>query len=83
MAKQPEQKPKWHHGPPPSVGWWPTRASWGESLRWWDGSRWSVGAFEHNSEVFAGEQATRPTSLDRRLIMWTERPDSWPERSRT
>lgn len=33
----------YHSGPPPSVGWWPTKAAGNCAMRWWDGLSWGWG----------------------------------------
>jgi len=51
---------KYHSGPPPSIGWWPTRI--GKSCReyrWWDGKRWSWPAFPHENEFRAARWAAK------------------------
>jgi hypothetical protein len=72
----------WHRGPPPSIGWWPTRgaADKYESLRWWDGIKWGLGVTEGCTPEFA-EWAAQRTSLAQD-IRWSERPADWPKRSR-
>lgn len=75
----------WHKGPPPSCGWWPCRGPGNYFvLRWWDGQRWSRGATRLDDALAAAWLAARPESdwIEPR-IEWTERPDRWPERSRT
>jgi hypothetical protein len=73
----------WHKGPPPSIGWWPaSRLRNPDVLRWWDGSKWSFPAhIGMTAEEAAGHSALKS---DRTLhLEWTDRPASWPERSRT
>jgi hypothetical protein len=73
----------WHKGPPPSVGWWP--ASYWEDknvLRWWNGKYWSRPAeawFELHQVAATAD--IKDASQD--SIEWTDRPASWPERSKT
>jgi hypothetical protein len=73
----------WHKGPPPSIGWWPaSNCRDPNALRWWDGERWSYVVWN----VFSAEDAARVArSKDacQDIIEWTERPASWPERSKT
>jgi hypothetical protein len=73
----------WHKGPPPSVGWWPASMNRDpEVLRWWNGKWWSAAAYP----VFTAESAAtiaRRKTLYQYSIEWTDRPASWPERSRT
>jgi hypothetical protein len=75
---------KWHSGPPPSIGWWP--ASMGKNpdmLRWWDGKRWSEGAPCWVSAEEAARYAKKQNIGPSWAVQWTDRPASWPERSRT
>jgi len=73
----------WHKGPPPSVGWWPASV-WRDpkSLRYYNGTWWSIPAY---SEMTAKEAANFAKQIDslQDNIEWTERPASWPEMSRT
>ncbi len=72
----------WHKGPPPSIGWWPASV-WRdpESLRYYNGEWWSDPAY---SDMTAEEAALRASwRASQNDIEWTERPASWPERSRT
>ena len=74
----------WHKGPPPSCGWWPCRGQKCIVLRWWDGQRWSLWASSWGDALTAAWYAARPDSdWMQPRIEWTERPDWWPERSRT
>ncbi len=77
---------KWHTGPPPSLGWWPCRLR-GEGfynfLRWWNGERWSLAVSAKHLAESAASIARTPTHYTTREIQWSERPESWPERSRT
>ena len=74
-------KIKWHSGPPPSVGWWPASmfrdADW---MRWWNGRSWSYSAHRTWSAKMAADAARIGNVVD---VEWTDRPASWPERSRT
>ena len=73
----------WHKGPPPSIGWWPaSRRRNPDTLRWWDGSAWS---FPAHIGMTAKEAAKQSAIKSGRTpnIKWTDRPASWPERSRT
>jgi hypothetical protein len=73
----------WHKGPPPSIGWWPASIFHDpQRLRWWNGRLWSIAA---HSRMSVGEAAIRAHKIDRwqSHIEWTERPASWPERSKT
>ena len=74
----------WHKGPPPSCGWWPTKKGrHGYHLRWWNGL-WSRGAARLDSARAAAWLAEQPEGdWIQPHIEWTERPDWWPERSKT
>ena len=77
---------KWKSGPPPSLGWWPCRLKdrpYSGCLRWWDGKLWSWCALPSDSAEIAAWFAEQSSPSDRRLVQWSARPDSWPERSRT
>lgn len=74
---------KWRKGPPPSIGWWP--ASYGRNadvLRWWDGSWWSIDAHPSYTAKKAAHFA-RNVAILQEGIEWTDRPEWWPERSKT
>jgi len=75
----------WHKGPPPSIGWWP--ASFHRipnMLRWWDGISWSVPARIHMTALRAAENASiKEPDRYQNDIEWTNRPNYWPERSKT
>jgi hypothetical protein len=54
----------WKKGPPPSIGWWPTKHYHSTdtdiaSYRWWDGECWSWPAFPHESAAKAGRWASK------------------------
>ena len=71
----------WHKGPPPSCGWWPIK---GRRLRWWNGRLWSRGATRLDGARAAAWLAEQPEAdYMQPHIEWTERPDWWPQRSRT
>jgi hypothetical protein len=73
----------WRKGPPPSVGWWPASVCRERrSLRWWDGMRWSITASCYVTAMEASWRAKQP-DIWQNTIEWTDRPASWPERSRT
>lgn len=77
------KKTVWHKGPPPSVGWWPaSRYKIFGSYRWWNGSAWSVAVFESYNKISVS-RASKLKAIGQREIKWTERPDDWPEWSRT
>ena len=73
----------WHKGPPPSIGWWPASVTKDRAaLRWWNGKWWSDPAWGLASAQTAAAAARRKDwSQDE--IEWTDRPEWWPERSRT
>jgi hypothetical protein len=76
---------KWHQGPPPSIGWWPTITLYQTYMfyRWWDGKCWSrpVGGYRNKTEagIFAKSKSEHGTGI----IMWSQRPKNWPARSKT
>jgi hypothetical protein len=76
---------EYRKGEPPSLGWWPTLT--GESpiplIRWWDGMCWSCGVNERKDAKYAERCARIPAPVPDWQIHWTDRPASWPERSRT
>ena len=75
---------KWHKGPPPYVGWWPASMRGDENmLRWWDGFGWSccVHKRERKEQEILRLAAKPAVEVDCH-ISWTERPASWPERSK-
>lgn len=73
---------KWHTGPPPSMGWWPASVSRdGATIRWWDGSAWSMACHHSTPIENVGYRAAMKT--DRAGIEWKARPAYWPKRSRT
>lgn len=79
-------KDQWHKGPPPSIGWWPTKHYHNRdsaTYRWWDGECWSWAAFAHESAEKAARWALKKETLHTDNIEWAERPKDWPERSRT
>jgi len=79
-------KERWHKGPPPSIGWWPTvvntRTPCLAGYRWWDGECWSWPAFMHESAEKASRWAAKKEAMQM-AIEWADRPKDWPERSRT
>jgi len=73
----------WHKGPPPSIGWWPASIRGNpDLLRWWDGSEWSFPAYIWMTAEEAAKQSALKSGRTPN-IEWTDRPASWPERSRT
>ena len=72
----------WRKGPPPSVGWWPASDRRNpDVLRWWDGGAWSTATHIGMDVEEAAHWAMIKTWV--RHIEWTDRPASWPERSKT
>lgn len=72
----------WHKGPPPSLGWWPASDRRNAFvLRWWNGKNWSTAVGAWRTAEAAGKAATTPTRGGE--IEWRDRPDNWPERSKT
>ncbi len=71
-------------GPPPSVGWWPASIAKGSIgfVRWWDGEKWSIGAFSTMTPSLAAALAQKPSGRQED-IRWRDRADWWPLRSRT
>lgn len=77
---------KWHSGPPPSLGWWPCEIrGWPYRgyLRWWNGRCWSWAARPNESAEDAARWANKLDSYRATDIIWSARPESWPERSKT
>ena len=75
----------WKKGPPPSIGWWPTKHYHNRdsaTYRWWDGECWSWAAFAHESAEKAARWAAKKETI-RVYIEWADRPKDWPERSKT
>jgi len=76
---------RWHKGPPPSIGWWPTKHYHNRdsaAYRWWNGECWSWAAFMHESAEKAAHWARKKETMYTD-IEWTDRPKNWPERSKT
>ena len=74
---------KWHKGPPPSIGWWPASVIRNtNALRWWNGERWSNACVRDEPIKSVAKNAARKAEYQHD-IEWTDRPASWPERSRT
>ncbi len=72
----------WHKGPPPSIGWWPASCRRNKKLlRWWNGRAWSLPAHIQETAEEAAKSAYVESFWDD--IEWTDRPASWPERSKT
>jgi hypothetical protein len=54
----------WRSGPPPFPGWW--NASFNrdpEAWRWWNGARWSMPAYPHQTNTSARAVARQGSSL--------------------
>lgn len=65
---------KWHKGPPPEIGWWPASIVQDhQSIRWWNGEFWSVGALPEDSAEEAAKYATKKSSQRPDWIQWTDR----------
>ena len=76
------KKTVWHSGPPPSLGWWPASVARDKTiLRWWNGKYWSDCVGE-DTEASLVARAAKKRSVEI-SIEWTDRPASWPERSKT
>lgn len=74
---------KWHKGPPPSIGWWPaSRRRNKKLLRWWNGVWWSIGCVSGFPAYAVTSGAAKKAHIQDE-IEWTDRPASWPERSKT
>jgi len=73
----------WHKGPPPSIGWWPASTARDPGIfRWWNGKWWSSACVSRFSAQAAADEA-KWKAPSQGSIEWTERPASWPERSKT
>jgi len=75
----------WKKGVPPSIGWWPTKhyhQQFHATYRWWDGECWSWAAFAHEPAEKAAKWAAKKESMHMD-VEWTDRPDNWPEKSKT
>jgi len=76
-------KPVWHKGPPPSLGWWPaSRYRSIFAFRWWNGKFWSEVA-RPGWSAEAAQVKAKKKAADQEAIEWTDRPKSWPARSKT
>ncbi len=78
---------EWRSGPPPSIGWWPTKI-WPldhkERICWWDGEGWSVPASQLQAELGVLDNVAATRALCRNYeILWRPRPSSWLPRSFT
>lgn len=81
---------EWHKGHPPSIGWWPTSAAnaptWLRSkewVRWWDGKHWSVPVSNGHPARDVNHMAALRTAIPDSRVLWANRPESWPDRSKT
>ena len=76
---------QWFDGLPPSIGWWPASVFENQTvLRWWNGRCWSVPVPVFCNAVEAGKKAEFVTTIEHHeFIRWTDRPESWPEWSKT
>jgi hypothetical protein len=78
-----EDAAEWHDAPPPSIGWWPIRDGF---VSWWNGKDFSIGVATWVDAQTAAKYAGRRRSYcghNTYAYQWTDRPASWPERSRT
>lgn len=77
----------WHKGPPPSIGWWPASKVFDEtSVRWWNGTHWSYSfsalkTYTDHHLNFWAPCIERVKSGE--LIYWMDRPNYWPDKSKT
>lgn len=78
-------QPVWHSGPPPSEGWWPASVCLDPSvLRWRSGGSWSINVSQFADAKTAAHYAMLlAAGSDQHRIQWTDRPASWPARSKT
>ena len=77
------RNPVWHSGPPPSLGWWPASTDENRDVyRWWNGKYWSRFVGRDAPMAAVGRAASNP-AYGFGGIRWTDRPASWPERSKT
>jgi len=77
------KKLKWNEGKPPSKGWWPASIRGNaDAHRWWNGKYWSQTAYRYDS-ILDIAYAARTRDGAERAVMWLDRPEWWPARSRT
>lgn len=70
----------WHSGAPPHVGWWNASLDKKDDVwRWWDGSNWSVCAYDFELEWVAGRRAELQMYAAADLVEWT---DFYPKNAR-
>lgn len=82
----PERFTRWHDGPPPSLGWWPTqlRGKKSNALRWWDGKQWSFPVWPSDPPYIVSVTSETPAWDEvQPQIQWRHRPTSWPVESFT
>ena len=78
------KKTVWHSGPPPSVGWWPASVARDRyAIRWWDGRFWSRVCRKATPYTDVDRRASKKAAERQEYILWTDRPASWPARSKT
>jgi hypothetical protein len=66
-------KTTWHKGAPPSIGWWPASISKiSVYIRWWDGEKWSLPAYQDWTAIEAADVASLKMT-NQKDICWTER----------
>ena len=74
---------EWHSGVPPHVGWWnASNAKCPITWRWWNGTTWSVAAYEGNSAEPVERKARTPLEpiwCKQTDIYWS---DYWPANAR-
>lgn len=82
----PERFTRWHDGPPPSLGWWPTqlRGKKSNALRWWDGKQWSFPVWSSDPPYIVSLTSGTPAWAEYQpQVQWRHRPTSWPVESFT
>lgn len=80
-------KGPWREGPPPSEGLWPASYLFLKNprhLRFFSKERgWSIVMTEETTLEAVARRAGTIAALPQQSIVWRERADWWPERSRT
>lgn len=66
-----QEKPVWHKGAPPHVGWWNASviSNFKKAWRWWDGKHWSCALNDTDPPALAGAIAT--ISAVESQVRWT------------
>lgn len=68
----------WNKGKPPHIGWFNASSCGNPDMwRWWDGEKWSFGAYANEGSHSAGVSASKAS--ENCAIEWT---DYWPENAR-